>query len=845
VWEQKKVVKRAKQLEVGSGVIKFRHIAKTPFLTASMRTKDTTALGRASVLVDADQITVAAERFMFMSRGRVRLFYEKGGLARTNVRVIQSDVESVEACVLSMGRFLQPREFIFKTVVCEDGNGDIILSSVSMQELVDYGTDVSCVRGVSKAFVRISKVENAILPQCKVTYFQHLDLGGFVPHFFVKQGLPMLLSEVADVRNLFQRDIEIDRAGYSALSELIAEPQTYTPEENTLLEEVVKKLTSGKQDDFEELDSPDHLSPMSVNLHNATRGIGRCTTIVDATISECAAFEMHLTSRENSKATHELTILKTITEVNDHHSIVQQVRDDLRGVPGFIPRQFLSRLLWKWTNEYTFVCAYVNIDKHEDYPVRKLWMRGEANSCWIFEKLSPVGDTPQTRATFTASIDMKGAIPRSVMSRAGPAFLSVVIRLRKLFDKSDEIDRVVRAKNLATIDLHSDHAYSDEERTILKEGLSHFAFFNTLKAKNLKISSHSSTAKVAYKKTDHDAWGLASSPIRASANEVMAFLLDPTRRMSRKEGDLEKSLDESPNDHNQLVYKKRRMAIISDREFLSRRVWSRNSDGSFLLAGKPAESERRPNLSRRGSVRRPSGAHHREHRVVRGEMCFAFMIVPKGERECVVEYVINPHMGGSVPFWLAKAGMKSQLSKVVEIQKYFQSHRTVSEWDASDGVEIGELMVLKTKNEKHLKKGESRIAARLRELFRSHNGMREIGERYPFFEPMMVRVVQVSRKWKGQSRASERERSEQSDRRLPPPPPPPSSLSCTFSAYNTRFARAEQAGAGHRGGEQAVQCQQQGGEVDRVGAGDVRRHVFDARVWCGRVHFALQVPQGA
>ena len=51
-------------------------------------------------------------------------------------------------------------------------------------------------------------------------------------------------------------------------------------------------------------------------------------------------------------------------------------------------------------------------------------------------------------------------------------------------------------------------------------------------------------------------------------------------------------------------------------------------------------------------------------------------------------------------------------------------------------------MVINTKAEKHREKGETKVGARMRDLFEKHRALREIGAKYEFFETMMVRVLQ-------------------------------------------------------------------------------------------------------
>ena len=51
-------------------------------------------------------------------------------------------------------------------------------------------------------------------------------------------------------------------------------------------------------------------------------------------------------------------------------------------------------------------------------------------------------------------------------------------------------------------------------------------------------------------------------------------------------------------------------------------------------------------------------------------------------------------------------------------------------------------MCFKTEVEKNHEKGGVSKAARVRELFRKHRGLQEVGERYDWFQFLMTRVVE-------------------------------------------------------------------------------------------------------
>jgi len=332
---------------------------------------------------------------------------------------------------------------------------------------------------------------------------------------------------------------------------------------------------------------------------------------------------------------------------------------------------------------------------------------------------------PQTRVKYTQQVDLGGLIPKSVVNNGAVNQLMFLSRMRKRFDKSLKVDGATRAQNVGLIADHAEQ-YSEEENALLEEGEKHFADFKEMKAKSLKMASPLTMGEIAFKKKDSHAWGRAITTVRASPEEVLAFLWDPMRRSSRREDDLEKSVEERINGHNQLGYTKRLTPkIIADRDFLGRGGWKKGSEG-FVYVTNPEESEARPITDS----------------VVRGKYPSAMKIKRKNDKETTLEYVIHPDAGGSVPSWLMNRYLGSNLSYVTEIQEYFQALRGLEEWDADDARAVGEVMCIKTKAEKHHEKGESKVGARVRELFKKQKALKQIGRKYSFFQNMITRVIE-------------------------------------------------------------------------------------------------------
>jgi hypothetical protein len=266
--------------------------------------------------------------------------------------------------------------------------------------------------------------------------------------------------------------------------------------------------------------------------------------------------------------------------------------------------------------------------------------------------------------------------------------------------------------------------YTAREVEHLKVGSSRFATFDDGSGKELKIS-FTATARIKYKPGDSHAVGFASAIVRASAEQVLAFAWGYLARGKAESDDLEKAVDEHPSEHNMLVYvRKKTMDAIDDRDFLGRMIWRKTRNG-FEVVATPTESKER-------------GA---PLKTVRAKFPSTMKITTVGENETRVEYVIQPDSGGALPSWLVTRYMGSNLSYVADIQRYFGALRELQVWDAGDGVALGNLLASETKEEQHRERGESRVEARVRVLFASQVGLKELDERWPWFEELLAKVA--------------------------------------------------------------------------------------------------------
>jgi hypothetical protein len=156
------------------------------------------------------------------------------------------------------------------------------------------------------------------------------------------------------------------------------------------------------------------------------------------------------------------------------------------------------------------------------------------------------------------------------------------------------IDAAGRLEVIAKIQSHDD-PYTEKEKKILQSGVDIVMLFEGVSSKAFKWAGQSPTtkAKIAYKRGDHLAYGWATATVRASAEQVLAWVWDQNSRAMVREDNLEKSIDDAPNRHNQLLYmRKKTVSAIADRDFLGRSLWMRTRNG-YIVVTNAEESDRR------------------------------------------------------------------------------------------------------------------------------------------------------------------------------------------------------------------------------------------------------------
>jgi hypothetical protein len=307
--------------------------------------------------------------------------------------------------------------------------------------------------------------------------------------------------------------------------------------------------------------------------------------------------------------------------------------------------------------------------------------------------------------------------------------------MRKRFDQSPAMD-AASSRRIVAMPHDHDAPYSETAEEILEEGKKMLEVFEQQKSKELKMSSRTTQAKMAFKNGQGHAYGWSTAVVRAGPAQVLAHAWDTFGRFNNFEGTLEQTLDED-GEHDKLLYLKKKLPNpFDDRDFLSRIVWRKRASG-YIFVSVPELSDARPLSSD----------------VVRAKYPSMLKMTSTSDGSTQLEYIVRPDMGGNVPLWLARSLMGSSLAWVTEIREYFGGLRGLEEYDAKDGEAIGEVLVTKTGAEKHHEKGETRAGARVRAIMEKQKGLRELGEKHEWFKVLLAKVVANKLRPAGDSKA--------------------------------------------------------------------------------------------
>ncbi|GMH55111.1 hypothetical protein TrLO_g5807 [Triparma laevis f. longispina] len=235
--------------------------------------------------------------------------------------------------------------------------------------------------------------------QCRVTLVQQLDAGGSIPTWVVDKKLSVALSAVQEAVDEFRYNEKVDAAEVEELTTFLrehGEDEVYSEEENALLERVRQKFEASlKEESWKQLKSPDVFVKMeSIHEEGSSAVVGKAITVVDATVEDCATWELTRMTREKMRGHYDFGGLeREVVKSNSHRSIFRVVYD--LGVSGLAPRECLNQSVWKMVDENTMIVGYEDVED-DNFPIGagKKYVRASSIAFWKYEWLPEENGVP-------------------------------------------------------------------------------------------------------------------------------------------------------------------------------------------------------------------------------------------------------------------------------------------------------------------------------------------------------------------------------------------------------------------------------------------------------------------
>ena len=481
----------------------------------------------------------------------------------------------------------------------------------------------------------------------------------------------------------------------------------------------------------EEKQAIEVVADLFVKAFRIHQGIVVAEVVVDAKIHECVAWETLKCSRQRTQSFFENDSGATRRDkvVTSRRRETTDVFQESQKTGGIRERTNVSESIWR-RNKSGSNCQYVIAEwrkSENDVPLsRRIGARLQlTSSSQVSETRFDVADelpgsVPQTKVAVRLALgdSIEFSVERVL------AALRHLSEMRMYFDKSIEVDKKSRDELCDIIRHADDEEYDDTENDEIKRGLKIFSEYEARKnkkwTKSVSPLTESSTSLAA-----NEVWGRATTTVRAPIADVSAFFWQTKARNQMKADTVEKTYLEEPNKHNRCEYVvKKPPKPFADRHFHNRFIWRRTQDDVIVVTTFPDAT--RVKEQNAALVYGASSGMYRVSESRNGD-------------DADVEMIINLNFGGTpFPLFLQVFYIAGNLRRVTAAEQYFQGLRLLSEYDEKDGVAVGEVFMLKTKEEKK-KNREGRHAYQIRvaNVVNKHLALKEFAKEHPWFPPLV------------------------------------------------------------------------------------------------------------
>ena len=754
---------------------------------ATTRGKRDIATGKGVAEIDSSIEGVAAWLFDPCSRVRMRKNKEDNdGLPR-----IVTWTNGCDSLVMGTMKLMPfpfwRREFVVRMSWAKKNDGHLWIWARPVDDRLNYGVELRKVKGRSSILYDVAKVRNDL---CRVSIYQRIDPRGSIPAEIVNMKIGVALSIMTELRDYFCRDNDVDVVRRDELVQIMRRRQEEKEEEEEVygLAEKRAMLTSLRHwgdvtEIFRQWGSSKFRLRDAIEKHlgcsvhfcvSPSKQKGRQVVavraeyFVDESAEKCAAWDFLQASRARAMSLYDNDNCDTITEEsrNNHWRTFTQVYGRRMQIGEF---RISFESFWRRYKDGIYATGVVPIIapeqrrgprrirfsigrsptegsiEEEDNAIEEYWSRKHRSALSVRStkssstKFTPLSNAvaslgvAQTQVTMSALFESDLGLARETLFAVLQSTVRHLSEMRLCFDKTVLIDGKQREVFCNIVSVNNE-TYDEEELNGFKRVVEIGSAYEKQKKKSdAKTSSPLTVATTSVSADKNEVWGAARTRVRVPAVEVMAFLSNSMARNQYKTDTRHKTYLEEPSNHNRLeYYVKKFPRPFADREFCQRTVWKYIDDNTLILYSIAEWSHARCGKD-------PS--------LVLATLAAFYKLRHAGARndEADVEVLLNLHFGGTpIPLFLQEFYCGYNLRRVTVAQQYFQELRVLRDYDAQDGVAVGEAFMIKSKEEKEKSKTydsegnrHNTYNIRVANVVSKHVALKEFAAKNPWF-PSLV-----------------------------------------------------------------------------------------------------------
>jgi len=557
------------------------------FVKLYKKTSNQQLWGKAQATVDSSAQEVLAWLWDYCSNERLQAQKNLHANPRDIVKTI-SPMEQYITAIKTLPWPLSPRQVNSHAAWAElskdtyvlawdqPAPGEVHIDNIMMPQYA--GRRKKLVSGTTQGYCVLKNVVGVGREQCDLKWVQNMTFGGVVRSSIAnKQLLPRMMKLVFQVRDAFERDVEIDQMERTRLMKIMegaastsASPTTtarlrnlnfsfeasaneeieiYTAQEDTLVNSISKTMEVIASRKFVRFPySKDYRTYMGKNHVEGDKvAYLKVETDVDASIEECAAYNFMILSRKRMKLNDQESIKTREARSYNNHCCDMLLLDDIGY--GLRRRIFLTRHIWKRISNKQIVHVNKDVDESKLFPecasIKNNVVVGKTSGYLSYVDSTITGSSiNSTKMMYVVRLDLGGLIPKKFLEFSAMEFLSDYSVMRKAFCKDYEIDLEQRGYIKENLAIGKRSKYTKVENFEIENARNLFLEFSNCKDKTtIKVDDEMITGHAA--NINGKTWVHLNLSVRCKGEDLLAFLLNvESRTLMSHNDDLKETVSE-------------------------------------------------------------------------------------------------------------------------------------------------------------------------------------------------------------------------------------------------------------------------------------------------------------